>query len=255
MTSSAERLHKELTYGLSDLSSIKVVDGGNGIRVTTHCMYPSNGLVQVTVRGGREEVFASDDGGAVGEALSAGIPVRNIDRQLHYLVRDQGLHVKNGVISTPLMPFEAAPLSVLLVANAASLAAHWMYDNSKIKRSRDFKSVLAEFLNKTFDDRVSHDAVIVGHSNKAHRFANVISLGNGRRLIIDPVVNDASSINARVVANMDVRAANDPSIEQRIVYDDDDDWTPSDLNLLQVGATAIPFTRSEEVIQRIAQSA
>jgi hypothetical protein len=42
----------------------------DGVRVTTHCMYPSNGLVQVTVRGAVETIVASDDGGAVGEALS-----------------------------------------------------------------------------------------------------------------------------------------------------------------------------------------
>jgi hypothetical protein len=74
----------------------------------------------------------------------------------------------------------------------------------KIKRTRDFKAVLAEFLKLTFDDRVSHNAIIVGHSNKPHKFANVVLLPNGRRLIVDPAAHDASSINARVVSNLDV---------------------------------------------------
>lgn len=255
MISPSENILGRLARGLSEISTMTIVDDNNGVRVTTHCMYPSNGLVQVVVRGGREEIFASDDGGAVGEALSAGIPVRKIDRQLRFLIRDQGLKIDNGIISTPMMPIESVPLAVLLVANAAKEAAHWLYDNSKVKRTRDFKFLLAEFLKKTFDDQVSHDAVIVGHSNKAHSFANVILLGNGKRLIVDPVVNDASSINARVVANLDVKAINDPMIEQRIVYDDEEDWAPADLNLLQVGATVIPFTRSAEVIQRIAARA
>jgi hypothetical protein len=71
-------------------------------------------------------------------------------------------------------------------------------------------------------------------------------------LIIDAVAHDASSINARVVANLDIKSVGDPLIDQRIVYDDQEEWTPADLNLLQVGAPAIPFSRSEEVIYRLA---
>jgi hypothetical protein len=53
---------------------------------------------------------------------------------------------------------------------------------------------------------------------------------------------------------LDVRAIRDPLLEQRIVYDDKEDWTPADLNLLQVGATVVPFSRSSEAIRRLAAS-
>jgi len=235
---------------LNEMASIKCVD--DGLRVTTHCMYPSNGLVQVSVRGGTSTIVASDDGGAVGEALAAGIPMKDFSRQLAHLVKDQGLFFKSGTIFTPQMPIEAAPLAILLVANASQEIARWLYDHVKIKRTRDFKGLLAAFLKKTFDDRVA-PAVIVGHSRKPHTFANVISFPNGKRLIVDAAVSEPSSINARLVANFDVKETHDQLIDQRIVYDDeDDDWTPADLNLLQVGATVIPFSRSAEVIERIA---
>jgi hypothetical protein len=223
----------------------------DGFRITTHCVYPSNGRVEVTVRGGASTVVASDEGGALGEALAAGIPMRDFSKQLAHLVKNEGLLFKNGVIFTPKMPIEAAPLAVLLVANASQEIARWLYDHMKIKRSRDFKELLASFLKERFDERVSA-ATIIGHSNKPHKFANVISFPGGKRLIVDPVAHEASSINARVVANLDVRANKDPLIEQRIVYDDEEDWTPADLNLLQVGAFAIPFSRSSEVIVRLA---
>jgi hypothetical protein len=227
----------------------------DGVRVTTHCMYPSNGLVRVLVRGGVETVVISDEGGAVGEALSAGIPVKEYNRTLSHLIKDQGLYIKNGVIFTSQIPMEAAPLGILHVANASQEIARWMYDHMKIKRTRDFKIMLAEFLQSTFDNRVLHNEIIVGHSNKPHKFANVVKLLDGRRLIIDPVNHEASSINARVVANLDVKATNNPLLDQRIVYDDEEEWTPADLNLLQVGATVIPWSRSREVIARIAKSA
>jgi hypothetical protein len=231
----------------------KVTPTSDGVRVTTHCMYPSNGLVQVMVRGGVESIVVSDEGGAVGEALSAGIPVRDYNRILGGLIKDHGLMIRDGVIHSPRIPIQAVPLGILHVANASQEVARWLYDHLKIKRSRDFKGMLAEFLKRTFDDRVTHNAVIVGHSNKPHKFANVISLPSGRRLIVDPVALEASSINARVVANLDVAATKNPLIEQRIVYDDEEDWTPADLNLLNVGAIAIPFSRSPEVLERIAR--
>ena len=93
---------------------------------------------------------------------------------------------------------------------------------------------------------------MIGASNKAHRFANVISFANGRKFIVDAVANEASSINSRVIANLDVKSVNDPTIEQRIVYDDEEPWSAADLNLLQVGATIIPFSRANDVIRRIA---
>jgi len=246
----APDLAKWISSTLYDVAEVTSMD--DGVRVTTHCMYPSNSLVQVMVRGGVESVVVSDEGGAVGEALSAGIPVGNYNRILAGLIKDHGLMIRDGVILSPHIPMKAASLGIVHVANASQEVARWLYDHLKIKRTRDFKGMLAEFLNNTFDDRVVHNAVIVGHSNKPHKFANVISLPHGRRLIVDPVAHEASSINARVVANLDVAATRNPLIEQRIVYDDEEDWTPADLNLLNVGAIAVPFSHSHDVLKKIA---
>jgi hypothetical protein len=239
-----------ISRGLDEVASVKAIE--DGVIVTTHCMYPSNGLVRVLVRGGENTIVASDEGGALGEATAAGISFKDYHRPLSYLIKDHGLSIDDGVIHTPRMPIEAAPLAVLLVANAAQEAARWMFDHAKIKRSRDFKALLSEFLMRKFDSRVAHNAIIVGHSNKPHKFANVLNFENGRRLIIDPVNNEASSINARVVANLDVRAVEDTKLMQRIVYDDEEEWTPADLNLLQVGAPVIAFSHASEVIERLA---
>ena len=239
-----------VTHGLNEIASVKVID--DGLVVTTHCMYPSNGLVRITIRGGENTIVATDEGGAMEEATAAGIPFNDYNRQLAHVVKGHGLSISDGVIRTPQMPIDAAPLAVLLVANASQDVARWMFDHAKIKRSRDFKLLLAEFLNRSFEHRVAHNEIIVGHSNKPHKFANVLDLGNQKKLIIDPVSNEASSINARVVANLDVRAVDDPRIIQRIVYDDEDEWTPADLNLLQVGAPVIAFSKASMVIGRLA---
>jgi len=245
------RLAHFILRDLSEMTAIKRVD--DALRVTTHCMYPSNGLVQVTVRGGANTIVASDEGGAMGEAMAAGIPIKDYNRQLAHLIKSEGVLLKDGVIFTPHMPIEAAPLAILLVANASQEIARWLYEHTKIPRTRDFKEMLASFLKTTFDERVAA-ATIVGHSQKPHKFSNVVSLPYGRRLIVDAVTHEPSSINARVVANLDIKATNNPLIDQRIVYDDEDEWTAADLNLLQVGAQVVPFSRSADVIARIAQS-
>ena len=243
-------LSARIERSLREMSSIVVVD--DAVRVTTHCMYPSNGLVRVTVRSGLSSIVASDNGEALGEALAAGVEIVAPDRLLRGFVKQRGLLLKSGVISTPPTPIDATPVAILHVANVAKEAAHWLYEHGGIKRKRDFRELLAAFLSDLFRDHV-FEAKILGASNKPHKFANVIEFANGKKFIVDAVSNDASSINSRVVANLDVRAKNDPTIEQRIVYDDGANWASADLrNFFQVGATIVPFSRSAEVIRRIA---
>jgi hypothetical protein len=215
-------------------------------------MYPSNGLVRVLVRGGPNTFVVSDEGGAIDEAMSAGISVTQSGGSLSRLVRDQGLLFKSAIIFSPQISVEYVPVAVMLVANASKEVAHWLFDHAKIKQTKDFRAQLAAFLERTFSDRVSHDATIIGASNKPHRFANIVSLRDGRRLIVDPVVRDVSSINSRVVANLDVRSTNDQTLIQRIIYDDNDGWSASDLNLLQIGAPLIQFSQSSKVLQGLA---
>jgi hypothetical protein len=142
---------------------------------------------------------------------------------------------------------------MMLVANASKEAADWLFEHTKIKRYRNFKAVVSEFLRSKYDDRV-HKETLIGASNKAHKFENLIVLRDGKRLIVDPVIDDAGSINARVVANMDIRLAKYPDLEQRIVYDDSVAWEPENLNLLQAGASVIPFSRAADVIGRLANA-
>lgn len=227
----------------------------NGVRVTTHCMYPSNGLVRVYVKAGIETTTVSDEGEAVGEVLSAGINVTGVNKLVRHIVAAQGLLIEGGLIHTPRIRIEAMPIAILVVANAAKDVAQWFYEHKKIKRSRDFRKMLADYLETAFSDRLNKDDRIVGASNKPHKFANVVSFPNGRRLVIDAVMKDPASINSRVVANLDIRSNKNPLIDQRIVYDDAEGWSSADLNLLNVGAPTVPFSKASDVISRLAMRA
>jgi hypothetical protein len=238
-----------LETGLRAIFPVEEIDGS--LRVTTHCLYPSNGLVRVTFRGGVRSMVASDEGEALGEAFAAGIELSEPDKVLGPFVRARGLSLKNGIVFTDRFPADAAPVALAHVANTAKEAAYWLYEHGGLQRKRDFKALLNSFLAEKFREQVA-EARLLGKTHKLHRFSNVISFANGRRLIIDAASHDPSSINARVVANLDVRALNDPKIEQRIIFDDEERWASADLSLLQVGATIVPFSQSREVITRVA---
>jgi hypothetical protein len=222
----------------------------DGVRVSTHVLYPSNSAVTVTVRGGTETVLVSDDGGAMGELISSGLRTQISDRQIFPTVKIQGLRVKHGVILSPQISTRALPAAIVLVANASADVARWALEHIKFEARRNFREDLERLLGKYFHDNLKHDTPIIGASNKPHKFNYVIYLPRDRRFLIDPVTNDHNSITSRVVANLDVRNAQDPHIEQLIVYDDRLRWGASDLKLLELGARTVPFSQAEPEIKR-----
>lgn len=224
------------------------------VRVVTQCLYPSNELVQVVVRGGTDTFVVSDEGNAFRELSAVGVEINKSDYSLRKLVDERGLLLTDGVIASPRVNAEELGIAIAMVANASKEMAEWLFSHSRIKRDRNFKSVLQQFLKARFNDHVKHEA-IVGASNKEHKFENLIVFPNGKRLIVDPVMHDANSINARLVANLDVRSAKYEDLEQRLVYDDREDWKPDELNLLQVGATVIPFSRASQAFERFSANA
>jgi len=225
---------------------------GDHLRISTHCLYPSNATVNVYVRGGASEFVVSDDGGAIEEIAGAGFRDRLTDRQIRGAVGRQGLKVENGVIYSPPVSLKALPAAILLVANASKETADLALSRLRMTVTRDFKAALTDLLQRHFHDNLK-TAKVIGHSNKPHTFSNVIWLSGDRRLLVDPVVNDASSVNARLASNLDVKMAADPLIDQLIVYDDTQEWSSSDLKLLQIAAPTVPFSRAErEIVKRAA---
>jgi hypothetical protein len=235
--------------GLDSLVQIKAVK--DYLRVTTHCMYPSNGLVTVAVQGGSHSVVVSDDGGALSEVMSAGIRERLSDKQMTGLVAAHGLSVQNGIIASPPVPFDEAHVAILLVANAAKAVAEWHYQHANLKITRDFKKALADVLTGAFKDVLKHKVTIAG-ANKPHTFPNVINFGDGNRLIIDPVEREQSSISSRVLTHLDVKKRGDQTVGQALVYDDEQDWSPDDLGLLGMAdVPVIAFSHSVPALKRM----
>lgn len=237
-------------HELNDFFRLKSTQ--DGVRVPTHCFYPSNSFVQVIVRGGESSFYVSDDGGAIHEIESAGAEIRNPDKLLKNIVIQHGLRIEKGVIKSDFVSATSIPVVVAAVSNASRECAEFLFHHARIKIQRDIKKLIFDYLYKTFDDRLLKDNVVIGKSNKAHKFSSIVRLTSGRRLIVDPVIYQVNAINSHVIANLDVANAQYPDIDQRIIYDDEENWRTEDLNLLQVGATVVPFSSAPKVIERIA---
>ena len=228
----------------------------DGVAVVTDCLYPSNGVVQVVVRGAGDKYVVSDDGGALRETSSAGA---DLDRSMSRFTRSvkmQGLELDHGVIRTPFVSLETVPVAIVLVANASKELADHVFETWRLPRARNFKQLVKSLLRSEFSgNRVQEDALL-GSSNKLHSFDNVVHLPGGKVLVVDPVLRDPNSINSRVVANLDVQAANHPGVIQRLIYDDEDHWRSDDLSILQVSKVpVVAYSKSAMVLRLLKEAA
>jgi hypothetical protein len=149
----------------------------------------------------------------------------------------------------------ASPIlaAVVMVANASAAAAHGGIEHMRpATRPHDLRKELRDLLTRQFSkERVQLDGRLTGKSSRQYHFDHVVTLNGNRRLVGDAVLPDASSINSRAIANMDVGRLDDPSIIQRIVYDDEQEWDSADLNLLQMAATLVPYSKFERSLSRL----
>lgn len=233
-------------------ATVKVTAATDALRVSTQCLYPSNDSVRVTVRGGENRFVVSDEGGASKQIGMTGATTSLTDRQVRSLVKSQGLKVQDGAIFSPEVPLSALPGAIVLVANASKEVADWGLQHLKFSIKRDFRIDLTVLLERYFHDNLKHDAPIIGKSNKPHKFDHVIYLPRERILLVDAVSNEPSSISSSVAANVDIKLAQNPAIEQLIIFDDEQEWDAANLNFLGLGARTVGFSSAESAIQRMA---
>lgn len=231
--------------------------GPNEVAVPTHCLYPSNAVVHAYVIGGADTYKVTDGGGALDEFENSGGVSRSEIAIIRSIARGHGLDVSDrGVIHSGLVDSEQLVGTIVLIANASKEAAHALEFRNIAVPKRNFREMLAKLIDSErvhglFLDVSLHKSV-VGASTKAHRFDFDISLTGGRRLLLDTVVPEASSINSVLAANLDIKAASLPNTLQRIIYDDEEEWRSADLALLGLGATVVPFMKLRPVLSRLA---
>lgn len=228
----------------------------DALAVHTHCLYPDNSVVTVLVRGSPTYGFmVSDEGRAIDELTAYNREIRNVDRFLAKFCHREGLKAERGTIRSKRIAATNLASAISFVANASARAVYKGLEVLKVRRPRNLKKELADLLHATFPPQsIRKDVRIQGKSTRAYRFESVVDFGP-RSLVIDPVTRDPNSINAHAIAHMDIGNLYNPDIQQRLVYDERDDWAAAELNLLRTAATIIPYSKSKEVLGRFRDGA
>lgn len=230
---------------LALFTNISERDGA--VLVPTHCLYPSNAAVVVAVRGRSGDSQVSDEGRAIDELTTYNRDISDADRFLQKFVKAAGLEAKEGKILSPPVSDAQLPAAVSFVANASAQAVAWGLDHLKVKHRRDLRKELERFLSHLFPaDHIQRDRVLVGKSNRRYKIDHVIRFDHKRRLLIDPVLPDANSINSHAVAHLDIRQLEDPDLVQKLVYDEQMKWDAADLNFLRMAAPLVPLSHAKE---------
>jgi hypothetical protein len=83
---------------LREASDCHLLDDGT-VLVNTHCIYPSNGAVKVSVRGTPAGFVVSDDGGAMREVVAAGAEIgAKLEDRYVRIASAQGLAFHSGIV-------------------------------------------------------------------------------------------------------------------------------------------------------------
>jgi hypothetical protein len=224
-----------------------------GLRVSTHCLYPSNTTVTVTVTSrGDGQYRVDDDAQAIGEVSQTIYTTQDLKKLMKRTVHRFGCEITDqGQIVSPIVAALELKAALVIVANASKAAAEHLLSNVRPPR-RDMKKSIEELLERKFKNQWLRDGKIVGASNKPHGFDYIVRLANGRQFVFDFVVPDASSVNSAVVAHLDVKQKQDPTVEQRIIYDESQAWQAEDLQLLKVGARPATLSSLEQLLDKLA---
>ncbi len=216
-------------------SLTQCVDEGNRVAVPTHYLYPSRSSVTVYVTSVHHGMYVvSDNGGAIDTISAHGFDVEDPDKFLLPFCRGDGLHANDGKIITPRLAIGAIPIAVLAVADASAKAAHQGVHNTKPKGRRDLVGAVRHELAQRFHgDRVREGERFLAASSRQYKFDFRVQLEKKQTLLVDAVLPDPNSINAKVAAHIDVGRLEDKNIIQRIVYDPAANWNSADLNFLQ----------------------
>lgn len=228
-------------------------EAGRFVIVPTLLSYEGGRGVQAYIEGGAESFIVSDGGSAALNFVSLGGAAATAEKQIKSAAKSFGLGAsREGWIHSGTIAAPHLPTYVSIVAECSL----WVDDVlRKIARrtgaSRDFKEEVNTELRREQAGPVVRRKLFVGASNKQHAFDFAIEMPGERTLVLDAVVPDANSINSAVVSHLDLRQISNPKIVQRIIYDDREKWSVSDLSLLSVGAPAIAFSRLPKQVQSL----
>jgi hypothetical protein len=208
-----------------------------GLRVRTHCLYPSFSPVDVFVAKIGDSFRIHDGASAAREAWLHGRDHVLISGCLKREAENYRLKVLDGSMVADAHNEEWLASAILSVANASAAAANSAVARLSAAAEESLVERIADALSRSFNkDKIVREFPLRGKSGKEHRFDFAL-LDHGReQIIIDAISPHHTSISAKYVSFAD---ADGPSIHKFAVYDKP--LLRDDVSLMQQVAEIVPL--------------
>lgn len=189
----------------------------SGVRVQTHCLYPSFELVRVYVDKRGSSFLVHDGGEAAACAWAHGREYSLMAKSFEKSASKFDCSFEGNIIKSVAENEDWIRSSVIAVANAASDAANAVVSKIAPVQERGIERRVEILLSRaTWRPHFVKHEVVIGASGKAHTFDFVIRT-KARTTLIDTVVPHPSSVSAKFVAFSDTERSS--QTEKYAVYD------------------------------------
>lgn len=209
----------------------------DGLRIMTHCLYPSFEQVAVFVVGKGDDLIVHDGAGAARSAWLHGSEPRAVSRSLTNAAASFGCEVKDHTILTRAASVDWLWAAIASVANASSDAAR--ASAGRIRQTAEetlIRKTKAILDSASWKPGTKLDAQYPGESGKIHTFDLMIEHGTEIALM-DAVVSHPNSIAAKYLAFSDTEKRR--GLYKYALYDND--LAPEDKTLLSNVADLIAY--------------
>lgn len=190
-----------------------------GLRISTHCLYPSFGQVFVYIVGMGDGFIVHDGGGAVKEAWSHGAEPRAIAAASRMAASAFGCEVVLDQIRVSIPSIDWLWSAHVSVANATSDAARSAVGKSRVTKEESLiHRAKAAFDAAAWKPETRLEYKYAGRSGKVHTFDLAVQSGE-KVALVDAVIAHPNSIASKYLAFSDTESG--PGIYKYALYDGD----------------------------------
>lgn len=176
---------------------------GEGVRISTDCLYPSFEQVAVFVVGNGTGYIVHDGGGAAQSAWAHGADTRSVTHSLSTSAQAFGCEQRESKLIVEAQSSDWLWAAIATVANASADAARGAVGRVRVSKEADLISKMKNILdNAAWGPKTARDYKQVGESGKLHTFDLAVEAGRSLALI-DAVVPHPGSIAAKYLAFSD----------------------------------------------------
>jgi hypothetical protein len=219
-----------------------------GLRVLTHCLYPSFEPVAVYVARIGETITVHDGGGAARSAWMHGRDPRVINHAINRQATIHHLDVNEERLTLSIESEEWLPSAIMAVANASAAAAQAAGEGIQQATEKALHDAIRAVLRGMVSEKnIASEYALRGKSGKMHRFDFAVVGHAGLVALIDTVAPHHISVAAKYVAFSDTSGV-DGAGGRFIVHDKP--LPDEDVALLGQFADVLPSTALKPTFEK-----